>query len=249
MPQKEEPANKQVGNEATPPNFARRAALAKIPWLGLSAFMLSLVIALINGYYALRGPEIVARPLKEVLVYRDGVGDNAVAVLTARVQLINTASSEYGDLLQDAQARIGSVPAWYPMQGEAEPVFTTQRPDCALGSRCHYLTNLVVIERGTDMVDVPGGTARSAYLTFALTPTMCSGSVADCAKLKNFPTAAQSLSEGTQVAIIRLNFNGDGVRELRCTLKPLDSKFLQKYGWQSSTCKESVAKGGEFWKF
>lgn len=209
--------------------------------------MLSLVIALISAYYALRGPEIVARPLKEVLVYRDGEGENAVAIVAARIQMINTASSEYGDLLEEAEARIGSVPAWYPIQSEVEPVFTTDRPDCALGKRCHYLSNLVLIEEGIDMIDLPGGAARSAYLTFALTPTMCSGSTAHCARLNTFSTVARMLSNGRQRVIIRLKFIGDGVRELRCTLRPLDERFLRKNGWQSARCQQSVSTGSRFW--
>lgn len=217
-----------------------------MPWLGLSAFMLSLVMALISAYYALRGPEIVARPLEELLVYRDGEGANAVAVLGLRLQLINTASSEYGDLLMEAEARLGDNGAWYPIQSEIEPVFTAERPDCALGSRCHYLSNLVVIERGVDIIDIPGGAARSFFVTFALSPTVCDGKPADCQAIADFTSGARRLSQGRQSVTIKLKFNGDGERRLHCTFDAMDPDFLRSYGWQSVACEDSSVFGGKF---
>lgn len=226
---------------------SRAAALSRrreIPWLTLSAFLLSLVIAVINAYYAVRGSEMVVRPLEQVLLYRDGEGDNSVAVLSLSVQLINTASSEYGDVLLSAELLLDGGQARYPLQGEVEPVFTAQTPPCELGARCLTLPNLLLIERGNDIFDVPGGTARSLDLSFAVSPAECKGPASACQRYRGFADFVAKLGRRPAEVALEIRFNGDGKRILRCRISGIDPGYLRKVGWQSARCVESSVAGG-----
>lgn len=220
---------------------ARRQS--EIPWLGLSAFLLSLVIAVINAYYTLRGSEMVVRPVEQILLYRDGEGTASVAVVSAQIQIINTASSEYGDVLIGAELLVDDGKVRFPMQGEVKPVFAAEKPPCELGARCLFLPNLVLIEQGNSIFDVPGGTARSLNLSFAISPTDCSGDSNACSVYGDFNQTVAALVTKERDIAIRLTFNSDGKRKVECRLSKFDAGYLNKVGWQTTRCVRNQVTG------
>lgn len=227
----------------TPERESARKRQVEIPWLSLSAFLLSLVIAVINAYYTLRGSEMVVRPVEQLLLYRDGTGAASVAVVSAQIQLINTASSEYGDVLIGAELALEDGKVRFPLQGEVKPVFTAEKPPCELGARCFSLPNLLLIEQGNNIFDVPGGTARSLNLSFAISPTDCTGDRGICSAYGDFNRTVAALAGKERDIAIRLTFNSDGTREVRCRLGKLDAGYLGKVGWQTAGCVSSQVKG------
>lgn len=208
----------------------------EIPWLSLSAFLLSLVIALINAYYALRGPELVVRPPDQILIYRDGEGDASIAAVSVGLQIINTASSEYGDVLTDAELWLQNGKVRFPMSGEVKAVFTAEKPDCEVGARCLRLPNLFLSEESNNLFDVPGGTARAIDLSFALSPANCRGSEADCRRFADFNASVGALEGVKGDSVIELKFNGDGSRRLRCRPQQINGDYVRRNGWQSLGC-------------
>ena len=59
--------------------------------LSLAAFVMSLTIAAINAAYALRGAEIAVDPPAQLILYRDGSGEQSVLTAAVRLSMINVA--------------------------------------------------------------------------------------------------------------------------------------------------------------
>ena len=107
--------------EEAPASEAKRGWLrAPKLTLGLSAFIMSLTVTLINASYALRGSDIVVLPPAEALLYRDGDGAGSVLTAAMPLSMINAASG-YGDLLLDATLALPDG-ARFDWQGQVTPV-------------------------------------------------------------------------------------------------------------------------------
>jgi hypothetical protein len=86
--------------------------------LALSAFIMSLVVTLISAYYALQGPEVLVRPPEQILLYRDGEGEQSILGFGIRLDMINGAS-DYGDVMLEAELS----PVSFDYQTVLRPVF------------------------------------------------------------------------------------------------------------------------------
>jgi len=238
--------------------------------IALAALMLSLVIAVINVYYAVRGPEVVIQPPDSILLYRDGGYDEAAdgemteaqkaqadeeAVLTVAVQtvMINAASAEHGDVMTEARIRMAADGGRYPYQTVVLPIFTEDaraaREKCEVGMRCISFDDLVLVERADEIIDVPGGSAKSRYLAFPLMPFLCEGAAAPCKRYPHFREALQAL-DGKRVAVsLEIDFHSDGRRVISCTVEKANLSYLRDNGWTVLPCANSQVRDTRWFEF
>lgn len=225
----------------------RRAPLYKRVTLSLSAFVMSLGATLLSIYYGLQGSEIVVRPPEQVLLYRDGDGDKAVLGFAVQVPMINTAAN-HGDLLVDVEVKPTRGDARFAFSSLVRPVFTATAAkaaeSCDLEARCLGLPGLLVIERPEEIVDVPGGAARSPFFGFALVDWNCVGKA--CENASDFKRAVRWLEARPLDITIELKFNSDGRRAIRCTGGRIDAAYLRDFGWSSLSCASTKVSGAPF---
>jgi hypothetical protein len=216
------------------------------------ALILSLVVATINVYYAMRGPVVVVQPLDQVLIFRDAeaedeTGDAAVLTVAIPLMMINAASAEHGDVMTEATLRLTQDGGRYPYYSMVLPIFTQDAPaareKCEVGTRCLVFADLVLVERTDEIVDIPGGSAKSRYLSFPLVPFDCRGPRAACARYPNFREAVKTL-EGRPVSLnVQLDFHSDGRRVITCDMAKLDLSYLKAHGWTAMRCESSKVTG------
>lgn len=209
--------------------------------LGLAAFILSLTLALINGFYALRGSEVVVQQPDSVLLYRDGEGDQSVLMIAIRTPMINTAAAEHGDVVMETRARLAGDDARFGFQSIVQPVLGggEDNSGCELRARCIRLPSLLVVEYPDAIADIAGGTAYVRTFSFALTEGNCSGSDA-CERYGNFASAVDALAGKPLDARFEFELFDDGKRTLICRTAPLDadlSGFLADVGWINLPCR------------
>lgn len=222
------------------------------PWhrqitLAMSGFMLSVTLALINAFYAIRGSDVVVQPPEQVILYRDGEGSKAVLTFAMRLAMINAADAGHGDVLMDASIEpIADGPS-FRYAAEVQPVFTSDpeaASKCALGARCIVLPGLMAIENGDEIIDIPGGAVRAKYLSFPAAEWNCDGGERACAGFANFPSALRALSGRPLKVSVRVRFNSDGKRDLTCATRPVDADYLRTRGWTTMSCSAAKVSGG-----
>jgi hypothetical protein len=218
----------------------------RFPKLTLAAagFTLSVTLALINAFYAIRGSVVVVQPLEQIIVYRDGEGANAVMVFATRMAMINTADGAHGDvLMQTSLTPIAKGPT-FNRSGEVQLVFSGAPPgSCELGARCISLPGLLAIEKPDHILDIPGGSVRDTYLGYPATLWNCVGDSKDCARFADFDHAVEAISGKPLTVSVKASFYGDGERTLRCTVRPVDAAYLRKTGWTTASCSDATVKG------
>ena len=212
--------------------------------LALSAFIMSLTVTLISAYYALQGPEVLVRPPQQVLLYRDGVGARSILGFGVRLDMIN-AATDYGDVMLDAELSPAGSGVSFRFQNVMRPVFTgaAAGDECELGSRCIALPGLRLIEQPDTLVDVPGGAARAMHLSFPATRGNCKGPQQACVRYATFDLAAAALASRPLDVSVRLNFNRDSERAIRCRGGKVDLTYLRKFGWVTLPCHEANVSG------
>ena len=215
--------------------------------LALSAFIMSLAVTLISAYYALQGPEVLVRPPEQILLYRDGEGPQSILGFGIQLDMINGAS-DYGDVMLEADLSPANSEVAFRFQNVLRPVFTgsakASTDDCALGSRCISHPGLLLIEQPDTLVDLPGGAARAMHLSFPAAQWNCEGSKQACARYATFDRAASAIAARPLGISIRLTFNRDGERRVRCSGGRIDGAYLQKLGWVTLACEQSEVTGG-----
>lgn len=214
--------------------------------LALSAFIMSLVVTLISAYYALQGPEVLVRPPEQVLLYRDGEGDQSILGFGVRLDMINGAS-DYGDVMLDAELTPVGSGASFHFQNVMRSVFTGSAPvsdECELGSRCIAHPGLRLIEQPDTLVDLAGGAARAMHLSFPAAQWNCDGSEQACARYATFDQALAALATRRLEISIKLNFNRDGNRTIRCSAGRIDANYVRQLGWATLACDDSSVSGG-----
>jgi len=229
--------------------------------IALCALSLSLVVAGINVYYAMRGPEVVVQPADSVLLYRDGANPDAdedgtvteaerkaadeaaVLAVAVRLSMINAASAEHGDVMTEAMLRVADDGGRYPYQSMVLPIFTEDaraaREKCEVGMRCIVFDDLVLVERTDEIIDVPGGSARARYLSFPLTPYICKGPKKACARYEHFSDAMKALDGKAAPIRLEIDFHSDGKRILTCEVTEADLSYLKDNGWTNLPCAKS----------
>ncbi|USU07925.1 hypothetical protein NF700_12645 [Sphingomonadaceae bacterium OTU29MARTA1] len=228
-------ATSDAGAEKPKPFYKRMS-------LSLAAFIMSVSITLLNTYASLRGAEIVARPPNSVLIYRDGQADKSILTMAMRLPMINTAA-DYGDLLLDATVRPARNGPSFRYHALLRPLFIENSRSaagkCGIDDRCIALPGLLVAEGSDDIVDIPGGAARSHYFGFALTSWNCEGAQRECAQYKDAQSVTKILSGKLLDVEVNLHYNGDGTRRIRCRGAKIDTRYLEQFGWLSLPCPTS----------
>lgn len=207
--------------------------------LSLAAFVMSLTIATINAAYAMRGAEIAVDPPAQLILYRDGTGDQSVLTAAVRLAMINVADG-YGDVVKDARIAIGRGGPSFAYQGTLNTVFVAQgdmrAKECELGMRCLELPGLRVVERFDEILDMPSGAARAFTLSFPAVGWNCDGP--GCAGYGSFAAAVRQIANARE-ARVEIGFHSDGQRLLSCRFDRIDSDYLAKVGWVSVACQDA----------
>jgi len=207
---------------------------------------MSLTIALINAFYFVRGAEMAVLPPEEILLYLDGQGANAVPSFAFRIRMINAANGQHGDALLDAELQpVPDAPA-YQFESVVAPIFAENVGECREGHRCVSFRGLTVVERGDDVIGIPGGTAKSLYLSFPLSRPRCIGSEQTCSSFSRLSQLARMIA-GRPIALrVALRFYDDGRRILHCSVGKLDPeqlRFLRDNRWVTLPCQRSAVSG------
>lgn len=231
-------------SEAAPAPARRR--LSKPQWLTLGAagFIMSVTLAIINAFYAVRGAEVIVQPPEQVLLYRDGEGDQAVLNFAIRLAMINAADGAHGDVLMKSSLAFKGLDARFAFGTELTPVFGDDdqlASGCDSGARCVALPGLKVTELGETTLDVPGGGVKALTAGFPLVEWNCEGR--DCAKFADADAAATTLAGKGLEPIVTLEFFGDGNRRMTCAARAIDEAYLKDNGWMSARCRTAGVTG------
>ena len=216
------------------------------PNLAISAFAMSLTLPLINAYYAVRGANIVVLPPEQILLYRDGEGDKAVLSLAMQLNMINSASSNYGDVMLDASIQPKAGGPEFRYSSLVHPVFADTAAtsgQCAFGSRCLSLPGLFMIELPDDLVSLPGGGAKQIFLSFPAASWNCVGKADQCAAYGTFDKALQAMGTHPLDTKLTIRFHSDGHRDIRCGGGPINTAYLAKVGWLAVPCQQVKVSG------
>jgi hypothetical protein len=224
------------------------------PWyrrfsLALSAFIMSVTITLINAFYSVRGSEIVVLEPEQVILYRDGEGDQAVLAFAMQLPMINAAGGQHGDVMLKADIQPGSDAPRFRYQAIVTPVFTNipnAADRCDLGARCIAVPGLLVIERANEIVDIPGGAARSRYFSFVAASENCRNPVPACQAYGDFNRAVAQLGTRPMKIVVRVEFYGDGERTIECDTEPVHADYLRQIGWVGLACQRAAVSGDRF---
>ncbi len=214
--------------------------------LSLSAFIMSLTATLINVFYAVQGSEITIQPPRQILLYRDGEGENSVLSAAIRLELINTAK-DYGDVLLGARLAPSPEGPEFLQEGLAQPAFTAKAEEeaanCELGASCTGLNGLVVIQRSDIIMDMPAGSARALTPYFWLVQHSCEGAAQKCRAFSDFDRAVAELARKPLDIRLRVKFQNDGEREITCRGAKIDAEYLREIGWTQVACTEAKVTG------
>lgn len=217
--------------------------------LSLSAFIMSLTITLISAFYAIQGAEILVRAPEQVILYRDGTGDDSILSFAVRIDMINSAS-DYGDVMLEAELTPSAGAPSFKYQATVNPVFTSSAfesaKNCALGSRCIGLQGLLLVEQSDQLADLPGGSARALTFSFPVTEWNCSGSRSACNRYGTFDKAVSAVTAAKLNIKIILHFHSDGDRQISCRGSNIDAGYLRQVGWISLSCDQSKVTGEHF---
>ncbi len=240
-------------------SFRRRRFRLTEVGVALAALLVSGTAFLIGGAMYLRGSEIVTVRPETLLLYRDAGPDGAELWLAVPIQLINAASTDYGDVVTRATLRLNGGAGHFDYETLVEPVFVPA-PDrnamarrveraidnCPTGARCIAGIGHYVIERPKRLLDIPGGSSRSEYLGFQLSAYSCRPGGSDCTGFRGFqPTVANLRRQATLTAAVTLQFQFDEPQEVRCTVSTRHATwssllaYLERTGWVVAECVNS----------
>jgi len=255
---------------APPPTPARKDELKTAGWrvteagAAVAAFLLSLSIFLLGTLQSLKGAEIVLLPPETVLLYRDApTPASDVLMLAVETGMINTARADYGDVAIQAyaevvgtRAAIARFPHDASLQPVQLPVEADRSADCPVDARCVPATGLapprpgrmglMVIERRPELLSVPGGSSRSAWLGFSF--ANCLGRPEACDRYASFADALVQLRRAPQLSFrVTLDFHSDGRKTILCAFDEAGAvsrrdllDFLEERGWATLTCRREL---------
>lgn len=226
----------------------RRRRLLTQEGVGAAALLLSLSLAGVGVWQAVRGSDIVvALEPREVYLYRDAGPRSAALSMAVRLPLVNRASADYGDVVTAVTASLltgGSQSGpTFDYQSVVEPVFTDRDPrtltsGCDVRVRCVAAEGLIAIERIGQLVDLPGGAARDQHFGFVLDQAYCRGPAGACAPFQNFESAVVALARAPATVAIDARFSGRRHRGVRCAIQLTRARadYLRDKGWVTLPC-------------
>ena len=219
-----------------------------------ASFLLALTVFSVAGLNALQGSKIVVLSPEQVLFYRDVGARSSVLLVAMPVRMINAAGQDYGDVVVSATAHLGGPdarnPAEFEYQAIVEPVFTANAAEqaraCGVGVNCVATDKLLVAERPKRLLDVPGGSSRSEFLSFRLQSHLCSGSPS-CARYSDYRSVMQLLQNAQRLQItVKLRLNSDGEHSMVCVIddqavgrRQAWIDYLEEEGWANLPCEQA----------
>lgn len=241
----------QTVDQETIEEFVEDARTAWYTTLSVDAatFVLALALAMVSAFSALRGPVMVVQPAEQVVLYRDGEGDNAVLTLAMRLAMINATDASNGDVVMKAQISPATGAPSFGHVATVKPVFTNDEDaadKCDIGARCILLDGLLAIEREDEILDIPGGSVRAAYLAYPIVDWNCEGDKAACGQYVDFKSAVEKLSRSASDFTVKVSFYGDGERTLTCKGRQIDAAYLESRGWMTVSCDSATVTGEPF---
>lgn len=238
---------------ASHPEGAGRKRRRRIRWftqesVGAAALVLSLSLAGVNAWQALRGSNIViAVPPETVILYRDQGPRMAGLSMAVRVPLVNRASADYGDVVTNVHAVIAhrgerNSPR-FAYTSVVDPVMTERdarelQRNCEVHVRCVPADGFLATERLQALVDLPGGAARDQHFGFALDSIYCDQAPAACARYNDFDSALAALYSAPFEVRIDVEFSSDRRRGATCSIRinAAQRDFLVRRGWVNLPC-------------
>lgn len=210
--------------------------------LALSGFILSVTLAAINAYYAIRGSVVVITPPRQVIIYRDGEGGQSAMVMALRLPMINAADSNHGDVLVGATLRPRVDTPELESSGHVQVTFDANHiagPKCN-GDNCSSLPGLKVSDEANEFVSVPGGQVVEPTLAFPVTVSACQPTKAnDCIRLGTFSRAVSTFGGRPLNVRVTLKFFSGATRRVFCRTASPDAAYLLRTGWQTLRCLQS----------
>jgi len=220
-----------------------------------AALFVSLLGLSSSAFFAVRGSVVTAVPPDSVFLYRDAaVGAGAVLTAGVDTSLVNSASSNYGDVVtritMEIEQPTGPAPVFNYVT-LVTPVFsenaTQQAANCPVTARCVVNDGqFLSIEEPRRTLDVPGGASRSDYIGFVVQTTNCA-TPGLCENFRDFEMAARQLeraetltirfhydlhSDGRKTAVCKLNLKLPGQQ----TYTPWLADHLNRKGWVLLLC-------------
>jgi hypothetical protein len=246
----EEPDSNLV-DEETIEEFVEEARSAWYRRLSidLATFVLAISLALVNAFYAFRGSVMVVQPPEQVVLYRDGEGDDAVLILAMRLAMINATDPTNGDVVMKAQISPTRGGPSFAFAATVKPVFTNDEDaasKCDIGARCIPLDGLLAIEREDEILDIPGGTVRAPYLAYPIVEWNCEGTAAVCADYADFNSAVTKIAQLPGMFTVKVTFYSDGERTLKCEGRAIDLAYIKSRGWMTVNCDRASVTGEPF---
>jgi len=215
--------------------------------VGAAALLLSLSLAGVNAFQAIRGPNIVALPPDDLYLYRDAGPNFAALSMAVRVPLVNRASADYGDVVTAVTAELlapgARSGATFAYRSVVEPIFTDRDPrtlasNCDVRVRCVAATGFIAIERAEQLVDLPGGAARDQHFGFTFERPYCTGAVSACAPFEDFEASVAALARTPLTVAVDVNFSGERHRGATCEIHLTADRaaYLRRTGWVTLPC-------------
>lgn len=212
-----------------------------------AALFVSLLSLSSSAWFAVRGSVVTAVPPDSVFFYRDaGVGAGAVLTIGVDTSLVNSASSNHGDVATRITMEIdlpGDTDPVFNYAALVTPVFsedaTRQSTNCPVTARCvvndgQFLT----IEEPRRTLDVPGGSSRSEYVGFWAESNNCSIR-GTCNKFRDFESAARELELRENLTIrFHYDMHSDGRKTAVCNLNLNPSKQPVYRPWLTDHLKD-----------
>lgn len=244
--------------EATPapdlvkPASRKRRLFPRVTEAGVAlvALLVSATAFLINGGLFLRGSDIALVEPDHFVMYVDQGPNGSDLYLAVPIAVINAASPDYGDVVTRASVTISpgaKAPGSFSYEAVMEPVVGPRVEEgvaaCPQGARCIPAIGFYAIERPARLLDVPGGTSRSEYLSFWLQAANCAGSKTYCERLTS-PHAVLEMLRAEERPTIRVHieFHFDGWKTVTCRLPSAKAArvaifdYVEAKGWAMPAC-------------
>lgn len=238
-------------DEETVEDFIEEARTAWYTRISVDAatFVLALGLALASAFTAFRGPVMVVQPAQQVVLYRDGEGENAVLTMAMRLAMINATDASNGDVVMQARITPTAGGPSFGFAATVKPVFTNDEDaasKCDIGARCIALDGLLAIEREDEILDIPGGSVRAAYLAYPIVDWNCEGNKQACAEYVDFNGVVEKIARSASDFSVKVTFFGDGERTLTCKGRAIDAAYLKSRGWMTVSCDKAAVTGEPF---
>ncbi|TAD78339.1 MAG: hypothetical protein EAY70_07115, partial [Sphingomonadales bacterium] len=204
-----------------------------------ATFFLAFTLAMVSAFDTVRGPVVVVQPPQQLVLYRDGEGDNAVLIVAMRLAMINATSANHGDVVMNASISPLKGGPSFGFAATVKPVFTDDESaasKCDLGARCVPLDGLLVIEREDEIIDIPGGTVRGPYLAYPVADWNCTGDAKVCGEFLDFNSAVAKIAQSSSDFTVKVTFYSDGERSLNCKGRAIDLAYITSRGWMTVNC-------------